>query len=222
MKKNIFVACDFSSEDEAVNLIEQIKNHIFGIKVGLQYVTSTGIDGVKALTKFNLPIMYDVKAFDIKNTVEGFVKSLKKIGVSYATIHLLNGEETLKSAVREAKDIKFIGVSVLTSFSNDDLDNLGFKNDVKNQVQKLVKIASRVNLHGVVCSPLEVKIVKKIDSKLICFTPGIRLESNNDDQKRTMTPKEAINEGSDYLILGRPLTSGNPKENIKKIIKSLE
>ena len=222
MKKNIFVACDFSSEDEAVNLIEQIKNHIFGIKVGLQYVTSTGIDGVKALAKFNLPIMYDVKAFDIKNTVKGFVKSLKKIGVSYATIHLLNGEETLKSIVEESKDIKFIGVSVLTSFSNDDLDNLGFKNDVKNQVQKLVKIASRVNLHGVVCSPLEVKIVKKIDSKLICFTPGIRLESNNDDQKRTMTPKEAINEGSDYLILGRPLTSGNPKENIKKIIKTLE
>ena len=222
MKKNIFVACDFSSQNEAVNLIEQIKNHIFGIKVGLQYVTSTGIDGVKALAKFNLPIMYDVKAFDIKNTVKGFVKSLKKIGISYATIHLLNGEETLKSIVGEAKDIKFIGVSVLTSFSNDDLENLGFKNDVKNQVQKLVKIASRVNLHGVVCSPLEVKMVKKIDSKLICFTPGIRLESNNDDQKRTMTPKEAINEGSDYLILGRPLTSGNPKENIKKIIKSLE
>ena len=222
MKKNIFVACDFSSQNEAVNLIEQIKNHIFGIKVGLQYVTSTGIDGVKALTKFNLPIMYDVKAFDIKNTIKGFVKSLKKIEVSYATIHLLNGEETLKSIVEETKDIKFIGVSVLTSFSNNDLENLGFKNDVKNQVQKLVKIASRVNLHGVVCSPLEVKMVKKIDSKLICFTPGIRLESNNDDQKRTMTPKEAINEGSDYLIVGRPLTSGNPKENIKKIIKSLE
>ena len=137
MKKNIFVACDFSSQDEAVNLIEQIKNHIFGIKIGLQYVTSTGIDGVKALTKFNLPIMYDVKAFDIKNTVKGFVKSLKKIEVSYATIHLLNGEETLKSIVEEAKDIKFIGVSVLTSFSNDDLDNLGFKNDVKNQVQTI-------------------------------------------------------------------------------------
>jgi len=223
VKKNIFVACDFSSQDEAIKLIEKIKNHIFGIKVGLQYVTSTGIDGVKALAKFNLPIMYDVKAFDIKNTVKGFVKSLKKIGISYATIHLLNGEETLKTIVEETKDIKFIGVSVLTSFSNDDLKSLGFKNDVKNQVQKLVEIASRVNLHGIVCSPLEVKMVKKIDSKLICFTPGIRFESNNiDDQKRTMTPKEAINAGSDYLILGRPLTSGNPEENIKKIIKSLE
>ncbi len=75
MKKNIFVACDFSSQDEAISLIEQIKNHIFGIKIGLQYVTSTGIDGVKALTKFNLPILYDVKAFDIKNTVKGFAKS---------------------------------------------------------------------------------------------------------------------------------------------------
>ena len=223
MKKNIFVACDFSSQDEAIGLIEQIKDHIFGIKIGLQYVTSTGIEGVKALKKFNLPIMYDVKAFDIKNTVKGFAKSLKKIGISYATIHLLNGEETLKSIVEEAKDIKFIGVSVLTSFSNDDLEGLGFKNDVENQVQRLVKIASKTNLHGVVCSPLEVKMVKKIDSKLICFTPGIRLESNNiDDQKRTMTPKKAINAGSDYLILGRPLTSGNPEENIKKIIKSLE
>ncbi len=222
MKKNIFVACDFSSQDEAVNLIEQIKDHIFGIKVGLQYVTSTGTSGIKALTKFNLPIMYDVKAFDIKNTVRGFAKSLKKIGISYATVHLLNGEETLKSIVEETKDIKFIGVSVLTSFSNDDLDNLGFKHDVENQVQKLVKIASKVNLHGVVCSPLEVKTVKKIDSKLLCFTPGIRLEKNNDDQKRTMSAKEAINEGSDYLIIGRPLTFGNPKKNIEKIIQSLK
>ena len=222
MKKNIFVACDFSSQDEAVNLIEQIKNHIFGIKIGLQYVTSTGLNGIKALEKFNLPIMYDVKAFDIENTVKGFVKSLKKIGISYATIHLLNGEKTLKSIVDEAKDIKFLGVSVLTSFSNDDLESLGFKSDVKNQVQRLVKLASKVNLHGVVCSPLEVKIVKKIDSKLLCFTPGIRFESNKDDQKRTLTAKEAIGEGSDYLIIGRPLTSGNPKENIEKIIQSLK
>ena len=222
MKKNIFVACDFSSQDEAVNLIDQIKNQIFGIKIGLQYVTSTGINGVKALEKFNLPIMYDVKAFDIENTVKGFAQSLKKIGISYATIHLLNGEKTLKAIVEEAKNIKFIGVSVLTSFSNEDLESLGFKNNVQNQVERLVKIASKVNLHGVVCSPLEVKMVKKIDSKLLCFTPGIRLKVSKDDQKRTLTAKEAIDIGSDYLIIGRPLTSGNPKENIEKIIQSLK
>ena len=222
MKKNIFVACDFSSQEEAINLIEQIKDDIFGIKVGLQYVTSTGVNGIKALSKFNLPIMYDVKAFDIKNTVKSFAKSLKSLGVSYATVHLLNGEETLNSIVKQTKDVKFVGVSVLTSFSNSDLESLGFANDVNKQVERLVKIAAKANLHGVVCSPLEVKMVKKIAPKLACFTPGIRMESNNDDQKRTMSPKEAVNQGSDYLILGRPLTSGNPKENIKKIIESLK
>ncbi len=222
MKKNIFVACDLSSQEEAINLIEQIKDDIFGIKVGLQYVTSTGVNGIKALSKFNLPIMYDVKAFDIKNTIKAFAESLKNLKVSYATVHLLNGEETLNSIVKQTKDVKFVGVSVLTSFSNSDLESLGFANDVNKQVERLVKIAAKANLHGVVCSPLEVKMVKKIAPKLACFTPGIRMESNNDDQKRTMSPKEAVNQGSDYLILGRPLTSGNPKENIKKIIESLK
>ena len=126
MKKKIFVACDFSSEEETVKLIEQIKNDIFGIKVGLQYITSTGIEGIKALSKFNLPIMYDAKAFDIKNTISAFSKSLTNLGISYATIHILNGEEALKEAVKQADGIKLVGVSVLTSFSDDDLKKLGF------------------------------------------------------------------------------------------------
>ena len=101
MKKNIFVACDFSSEDETVKLIEQIKNDIFGIKVGLQYITSTGIEGIKALSKFNLPIMYDAKAFDIKNTISAFSKSLTNLSISYATVHILNSEETLKELLNK-------------------------------------------------------------------------------------------------------------------------
>ena len=222
MKKNIFVACDFSSKDETVKLIEQIKNDIFGIKVGLQYITSTGIEGIKALSKFNLPIMYDTKAFDIKNTVSAFSKSLTNLGISYATIHILNGEETLKESVKQADGIKLIGVSVLTSFSDDDLKKLGFSNNVEEQVKTLTKIASSSGLYGVVCSPREVKMIKKIAPSLVCFTPGVRLTSETHDQKRTMTPKEAIAQGADYLILGRPLTSGNPRENMKKIIQSLE
>ena len=142
MNKKIFVACDVSTIDEATNLIEKIKDDIFGIKVGLQYISATGTAGIQALSKFNLPIMYDVKAFDIKNTVKAFAKSLKNLGVSYATIHLLNGEETLKSIVEEAKNIKFIGVSVLTSFSNDDLESLGFKHDV--EIQYRYDIFSRI------------------------------------------------------------------------------
>ena len=222
MKKNIFVACDFSSEDETVKLVEQIKNDIFGIKVGLQYITSTGVEGIKALSKFNLPIMYDAKAFDIKNTVSAFSKSLTNLGISYATIHILNGEATLKEAVKQAGGIKLIGVSVLTSFSDDNLKKLGFSNNVKEQVKALTKIASSVGLYGIVCSPREVKMIKEIAPNLVCFTPGVRLTSETHDQKRTMTLKEAIAQGADYLILGRPLTSGNPRENMRKIIQSLE
>ena len=186
-------------------------------KIGLQYVTSNGIEGIKALSKFNLPIMYDVKAFDIKNTMVAFSKSLKNLNVSYATVHLLNGEETLKDAVKEAGNVKLIGVSVLTSFSDDDIKKLGFSNSVQKQVEILVKIASNSGLYGVVCSPMEVKMIKKIAPNLVCFTPGVRLTSEKHDQKRTMSPKDAVAEGSDFLILGRPLTSGNPRENIKKI-----
>ena len=222
MKKNIFFACDFSSEDEAVKLIGQIKNDIFGIKVGLQYIASTGIEGIKALSKFNLPIMYDAKAFDIKNTISAFSKSLTNLGISYATIHILNGEEVLKESVKQADGIKLIGVSVLTSFFDDDLKKLGFSNNVKEQVETLAKIASSAGLYGIVCSPGEVKMIKKIAPNLVCFTPGVRLTSETHDQKRTMTPKEAIAQGADYLILGRPLTSGNPRENMRKIIQSLE
>ena len=154
-----------------------------------------------------------------KNQKTNLIKSFTKFVNSG---FYLNGEETLNSIVKQTKDVKFVGVSVLTSFSNSDLESLGFANDVNKQVERLVKIAAKANLHGVVCSPLEVKMVKKIAPKLACFTPGIRMESNNDDQKRTMSPKEAVKQGSDYLILGRPLTSGNPKENIKKIIESLK
>ena len=110
----------------------------------------------------------------------------------------------------------------MTSFSDEDLKKLGFINNVEAQVEKLIKIASAAGLYGVVCSPKEVKMIKKIAPKLICFTPGVRLTSEKHDQKRTMTPKEAIAQGSDYLILGRPLTSGSPRENMKKIIQSLE
>ncbi len=220
--KNIIVACDFSSQNEAIETIEQLKDKIFGIKVGLQYVTSTGTEGIKSLLKFNLPIMYDIKALDIRNTVVEFTKTLKNLKVSYATVHLLNGEETLKEAVKHAGNVKLIGISVLTSFSDETLQKLGFSNNVEKQVERLVKIASAAGLYGIVCSPKEVRMVKKIDPKLICFTPGVRLSSETHDQKRTMTPKEAVNEGSNYLILGRPLTSGNPRENIKKIIQSLE
>ena len=112
--------------------------------------------------------------------------------------------------------------SVLTSFDNNDLTSLGFKDEVENQVERLIKIAKEANLYGVICSPLEIKMIKKVAPSLKCFTPGIRINNNNDDQKRTMNANQAIKAGSDCLIIGRPITKGDPKQNIKNIISSIE
>ena len=222
--KNIFVACDLSSQKEILDLLESIHEDISGIKIGLQYITQRSPKEIKELLKFKKPIFYDGKFFDIKNTLIESVKSLKTLEVTYATVHLLNGLDALKSANQAAQEfnLNLLGVSVLTSFNDEDLENLGFINNVENQVKKMIKIAMEANLHGVICSPLEVKMIKKIAPQLKCFTPGIRMKNTHDDQKRTMNAKEAINEGSDCLIIGRPITEGNPKENIKNILSSID
>ena len=224
MNKNIFVACDISSQKEVINILQKIKDDIYGIKIGLQYITQRSPDDIKELSKFKKPIFYDGKFFDIKNTLASSIQALNDLKVSFATVHLLNGLDALKSANKIARkiNIHLIGVSVLTSFSDEDLEKLGFKNTVENQVEKLIKIAAEANLYGVVCSPLEVKIVKKIAPQLKCFTPGIRMDSNTHDQKRTMNANEATKAGSDFLIIGRPILEGNPKKNIDQIISSIE
>ena len=222
-RKNIFVACDVSSQKEILDLLSKIHEKISGIKIGLQYITQSSAEDIKELRKFNKPIFYDAKFFDIKNTLVSSIKSLEELKVSYATVHLLNGLDSLKAANDAAKkiNVNLLGVSVLTSFDDNELKQLGFINKVKEQVQRLIKIASEANLHGVICSPHEVKMIKKIAPKLKCFTPGIRQSEEKDDQKRTMSAKQALNEGSDCLIIGRPITEGNPKENIQKILSSI-
>ena len=222
--KNIFIACDVSSQKEILDLLELIHEDISGIKIGLQYITQRSPEEIRELSRFNKPIFYDGKFFDIKNTLVESIKSLKDLNVKYATVHLLNGLDALKAANQAAQDINLnlLGVSILTSFGDEDLEKLGFNNKVEDQVKKLIKIAMEANLYGVICSPLEIKMIKKIAPNLKCFTPGIRMGEVKDDQKRTMNANEAIKEGSDCLIIGRPITKGNPKENIKNILSSID
>ena len=222
--KNIFIACDVSSQKEILDLLSLIHNDISGIKIGLQYITQRSPEEIRELSKFKKPIFYDGKFFDIKNTLVESVKSLKDLNISYATVHLLNGLDALKAANRAAQEINLnlLGVSILTSFGDEDLESLGFKDKVKDQVKRLIKIAIEAGLYGVICSPLEIKMIKEIAPKLKCFTPGIRMENAKDDQKRTMTANEAIKEGSDCLIIGRPITKGDPQENIKNILSSID
>ena len=222
-KKRIFVACDVSSQREIINLLSKIHKEISGIKIGLQYITKHSSKDIRELAKFKKPIFYDGKFFDIKNTLVESVRSLKELKVNFATVHLLNGLNSLKSANSVAKKIgvKLLGVSVLTSFDNKDLRNLGFKSQVKDQVERLIKIAIKARLYGIICSPNEIRMIKKIAPKLKCFTPGIRQNKKKNDQKRTMNAKEALRAGSDCLIIGRPITKGNPKKNIKEILSTL-
>jgi orotidine-5'-phosphate decarboxylase len=222
--KNIFVACDVSSQKEILDLLELIHDDISGIKIGLQYITQRSPEEIRELSKFKKPIFYDGKFFDIKNTLVESVRSLKNLNVNYATVHLLNGLDALKAANQAAQeiDLNLLGVSILTSFSDEDLESLGFNNKVEDQVKRLIKIAMEANLHGVICSPLETRMIKEIAPNLKCFTPGIRIKDTKDDQKRTMNANEAIMEGSDCLIIGRPITKGDPKENIKNILSSID
>ena len=224
MNKNIFVACDVSTQKEILALLELIHKDISGIKIGLQYITRRSPDEIRALSKFNKPIFYDGKFFDIKNTLIESIKSLEELNISYATVHLLNGLDSLKAANEAAQKINLnlLGVSILTSFGNEDLFNLGFKDKMEDQVKRLIKIAMTANLYGVICSPLEIKMIKKIAPELKCFTPGIRFNENKDDQVRIMNPNDAIKAGSDCLIIGRPITIGDPKKNIQKILSSID
>ena len=224
MNKNIFVACDLSSHKEVLELLSKIHEEISGIKIGLQYITQHSPEEIRELSKFKKPIFYDGKFFDIKNTLVESIKSLKDLKITYATVHLLNGLDALTAANQSANDInvKLLGVSVLTSFDNEELELLGFKNQVEDQVIRLIKIANKAKLYGVICSPLEIKMIKKVAPNLRCFTPGIRQDKNKDDQKRIMNAKKALEAGSDCLIIGRPITKGNPKKNIQEILSSLK
>jgi len=222
--KNIFVACDVSSQKEILDLLELIHEDISGIKIGLQYITQRSPEEIRELSKFKKPIFYDGKFYDILNTLVESVKSLKYLNINYATVHLLNGLDALKAANEAAQkiNINLLGVSVLTSFGDEDLESLGFKDKAEDQVIRLIKIALDANLYGVICSPLETKMIKKIAPNLKCFTPGIRMNENKNEQKRTMNANEAIKAGSDCLIIGRPITKGNSKKNIKYILSSIE
>ena len=135
MNKSIFVACDVSSHEEILELLSKIHEEISGIKIGLQYITNHSPQEIRELSKFNKSIFYDGKFFDIKNTLVESVKSLKNLDIKFATVHLLNGLDALKAANEAANNInvKLLGVSVLTSFDNEELEQLGFKEQLDKQ-----------------------------------------------------------------------------------------
>ena len=213
MNKNIFIACDTKSTNRAKKIIKltQTKKLKIGYKFGLEFVNSK--NGRSFISNLKNKIIFiDLKLNDIPNTVKSAIISLKDLRPNYLTVHISSGLNSLKAAKKVSGKIKIVGVSTLTSLNNKDLKQLGYNRSVKNLVMHQAKLAKKANLDALVCSPHEVQDVKKYFKKEI-ITPGIRLNSTSNDQKRVTTPKEALyQKKSDWIVIGRSITSGNIKK----------
>ena len=222
MKKNkLFIACDTSKISQINKIIKLSKNskiHI-GYKFGLEFLNSK--NGRNFLSKLKKKIIFaDLKLHDIPNTCASTIKAVKDLKVNYLTIHISAGLQALRASKKISGSIRLVGVSILTSLGNKELKTIGFNKDVKKLVLHQAKLANKAKLDAIVCSPQEVKIVKKVFKKEI-ITPGIRFNSKINDQKRTSSPNQAFKNGSDWIVMGRPITKGNIKKNIQKLIDHL-
>ncbi len=222
MKKNkIFIACDSTNVAKIKSIINKTNSSKIkvGYKFGLEFLNSKkGRDFVSRLN--NKIIFADLKLHDIPNTCVSAIKAIKDLKVNYLTIHVSSGLNALKAAKRVSGKIKLVGVTILTSLDKKSLREIGFTKNLKKLIYHQAKLAQKAKLDAIVCSAQEAPIVKKIFKKEI-ITPGIRFDSKAHDQKRILTPKLALKNGSDWLVIGRPITKGNIKKNIKKLIDHL-
>ena len=225
MKKNIFLALDFNSLDKALDVTNQTKEYLAGIKIGLELYSTIGLKGIKAFEKFRLPIFLDTKIFDIPYQVAKTIKVISSVkSVKYFTIHALGSMEMLQAAQKSADgtNLEFLAVSVLTSWDKKDLEQVGITSEVKDQVKLLINLACQAKLSGVIASAQDIILARQVSKEIKIFCPGIRGDLNSQDQKRTLSYKE-FNEIADdkcYAVIGRPIYEGNALENIKTIINS--
>ena len=217
MKNKIFIAVDTKSPKKAKSIIEQskIKDFKIGYKFGLEFLNSK--NGRNFISRLRNKIIFaDLKLHDIPNTMSSTIIALKDLKINYLTVHISSGIKALKEVKKVSGKMKIVGVTTLTSLDNKDLRSIGHKKSLKEIVIIQSKLARKAKLDAVVCSPQEVKIVKRFFNKEI-ITPGIRISSNINDQKRVMTPRSAFKQGSNWLVIGRDLTRGNIKKNFKKL-----
>ena len=229
-KEKIIVAIDTIDTSEALRLVKTIPD-AGALKLGLEYFCFNGPEGIKLISKTGAKIFLDLKFHDIPNTVSGAIKAILHLQPYMLTVHLSGGydmlmkandivsEYCLKNAIKRPK---ILGVSVLTSLDDNDFSALGIKGGVEDQVIRLAKLAEAADLDGLVSSAKELKIIRKeLGSKIILVTPGIRLmDGQVNDQKRIVTPSQAINDGANFLVIGRPITaSKNPGASLDHISK---
>ena len=222
MNKKIFIACDTSNISKVRKIIKHTQTKKLkkvGYKFGLEFILSK--NGRNFISKLKNKIIFiDSKLMDIPNTMKSAVNALKDLRINYLTVHISSGLEALRAVKKVSGKIKIVGVTILTSLDNKNLKEIGYTKSVKNIVVQQAKLAAKANLDALVCSAHEVPYIKSIFKKEI-ITPGIRLNAKFNDQKRVTTPNDAFKKGSSWLVIGRSLTKGNIKNNIKRLINHL-
>tara|TARA_B110000014_G_C19905875_1_gene468694 strand:- start:2 stop:694 length:693 start_codon:yes stop_codon:yes gene_type:complete len=225
-KAPIFVAIDTSEIDVALKIANDVKDFVTGVKIGPVFFSKNSIDEVSKFSKMGLQVFVDNKIHDIGSTIEKSLIGVSSHPIDYYTIHISNGLKTLKLAKetiqKTTKSINLLGVTVLTSLDDSSLSEIGIKNKINDEIQLLASLAKKAKLDGIICDGKNIKNVKKVfDGKI--FVPGVRLNKKFNDQNplRSLTPKQALEDGASFLVCGREVTEGNVSENIKKIISSL-
>ena len=229
-KNPIILALDVNSLTKAQSIISDLKNYIGGIKIGMEFFNSFGPEGVRDISKFDIPIFLDLKLHDIPITVYKTIKTLMKLDIAIINVHASGGRDMLEAAVKardesDNKSTKLIAVTVLTSLDDNDIKEIGYRENSEGLVLRLASLAKDSGLDGVVCSAKEISLIKeKLGKDFILVVPGIRLKDDNkNDQKRLTSPKNAIDSGADLLVIGRPITdSKDPLKAIDNILKNIK
>jgi orotidine-5'-phosphate decarboxylase len=234
-KNPIIAALDVPTPEQALKLADQIAPAVGAFKIGSELFTAAGPDIVKKIRATGAAVFLDLKFHDIPNTVAKAVASAVRLDVQMLTIHTSGGGEMMRAAEKSAQDTAksiglpvplVLGVTVLTSFNNETLAEIGGEANTEKQVLRLAQLAVKSGLRGLVCSPLEIVALRKIlPAHIQLVTPGIRGGAGTlpaDDQKRTLTPREAIQAGANWLVIGRPIYAAeNPRAAAEKILESL-
>lgn len=233
MTPPVYVALDTTDVAQAAALATSLKGLVAGIKLGLEFFTACGPKGIEAVSDLGLPVFLDLKLHDIPNTVAGAMKGIAHLAPRLTTIHASGGFAMMKAAVDAARQeavkadrpaTKVLAVTVLTSLDQDSMDAVGFRGSVLEQVKRLAVLSQAAGVDGLVCSPHEVETVRNmVGANMTLVVPGIRPAwAEAGDQKRFMTPKEALQRGADLLVIGRPITgAANPADAARRIADEL-
>ncbi|MGN7678323.1 MAG: orotidine-5'-phosphate decarboxylase [Anaplasma sp.] len=221
----IICALDMMDINRAIELTKEVSGRVAMVKLGLEFFSAYGISGVHQVANLGVPIFLDLKLHDIPNTVAMAIGAIKTLDIAMLTIHVSGGRNMIQASVDVLSDSKIlpVGVTVLTSIDDADFEDFGIHGPVGSHVMRLVDLAVDAGLQAVVCSAHEVSTIRKRHPELKLVVPGVRLNVDVNDHKRVKTPIEALSDGANYLVIGRPITqSPNPYAAIDEILHSIK